>query len=141
MHSSWYRSRLFWSGLPGLLLLVFMWFGYPKSFHEACWDTDHTRRSIGFGEGSVGFYTQGNSHWRGIEDLSPGPGFHLDGYAVEPGEEAPLFGPAFCSGSGGDSFRSHTTVEFSLWFVVFIYLLLWLGTLIWWQRRKRRRIK
>jgi hypothetical protein len=137
----WYRSRVFWFGLPGLVLLMFMWFGYPRSFHEAQWDTHHVRRSVGFGEGAVGFYVHTNSHWRGIEDISRGPGFHLDGYEVESGEEAPLFGPAFHSGSRVDSFRGYTTVEFSLWFIVLLYLVLWLGTLVWWQRRRYRSIE
>lgn len=55
MTSRWYRSRLFWFGLPGLLLLLWLWLGHLGTVTRVQWATSGSRAWImAWGGGSVG---------------------------------------------------------------------------------------
>ncbi|RYD19148.1 MAG: hypothetical protein EOP88_20080 [Verrucomicrobiaceae bacterium] len=133
MTPHWYRSRLFWSGLAGLAMLLVAWIGFRK----ASYFIDLGVRGH--------FFSLSNSpadFMLGYADLSPD--FRSGSYdALEfDWKKLPhrdlvyddMFGNPFYSELSADSIYLYIAI----WFVVATYIVLWICCMIWWQRRKHR---
>jgi hypothetical protein len=136
MISPWYRSRLFWFGLLGLLFLLWGWadWGLPSSLTAKL---GNSRLVVGNQAGTLRIAWQ--------SDPASPAGFTISGHT---GTRAPdhirLFPPAFRHSEvnlsapfGG----GHSTIRIAYWFLVLIYLPIWLVALAGWQRDRDRRVK
>ncbi|RYD22527.1 MAG: hypothetical protein EOP88_07700 [Verrucomicrobiaceae bacterium] len=120
MISRWYRSRLFWCGLAGLLLLAGAWYGRLSGSERFMWisATNYYQLSLhptrmdlesGRSDTFIGYF-----HFR-YEDVEHGVG---------------VFAPAVA--------RLHAGFSLGYWFLLLSYTAVWLGALVLWQRRKQR---
>lgn len=128
MTSPWYRSRLFWFGLPGLLFLGWMWAGYQARLVHMGWIGGGGNYSLGWGGGQVtGSFTS-------RRDMSPmtEDGFFLSEIPIDPADGQSFFPPAIFTTEGWAG------IALANWFLMAVYLALWLGGLVLWQRRKQR---
>lgn len=135
MIHTWYRSRLFWLGLPGLLFLLSGWFLFPQTSTEIGWGWPDQQFWVGDRSGelviasvqdpssglSIGFLADGRFH------LPPSEAMYFPG-AVR--REKLVFAPILL-----------TTVSFGYWLLLLGYLAIWLPILAIWQRRKSRLLK
>jgi tRNA uridine 5-carboxymethylaminomethyl modification enzyme len=135
MIHTWYRSRLFWVGLPGLLLLLSGWFLFPQTSTEIGWGWPDQQIWVGDRSGelviasvqdpssrlSIGFLADGRSH------LPPSEVMYFPGAFRR---EKLIFTPIIL-----------TTASFGYWLLLLGYLAVWLPILAFWQRRKSRLLK
>lgn len=133
-----YRSRLFWLGLPGLVFLL--WVLVPGRASEVTWVRASDSFSISREDGSIRGTYQRFMIRRGhptLDFLLPPTGFSSRSHADSVGT---IFAPAFemVGGRGATHFDS---VSMGCWFMLILYLAAWLGFLLWWQRRKSRLMK
>lgn len=124
MPSHWYRSRLFWFGLPGLLGLLWIWFGNVRKATAVCWGNSHTEYCLGWEQGVVGFVINKGG--------PPNVGFHGYHHDLPSDWEIQIFAPALWLDD--DRFG----IYIGDWVLVSIYLIIWIAALIFWQRRKHR---
>lgn len=140
MARPWYCSRLFWLGFPGLLLLLWMWGGYLRTYVDGWWDTPDAQYSFGWGCGVAGLCIQEHT-WKTF-DAGRGAGFHYQFEKLEPDEQTDVFPRAFRLEDDvslpGFLEQKRYGFEVSLWFILLIYMAAWLGALVLWQRRKLR---
>lgn len=135
----WYRSRLFWLGIPGLLFLIWAWLGYIStdfllSFHHG---KGHLWGLV-WGSGYFGVHLS-TPHFQG---RGHGYSIQLEKDLWERGTVVFAEPWTYYSGlkersSEPDWFR----LEVACWVVVLAYLALWFLVLILWQRRKARLMK
>jgi hypothetical protein len=140
----WYRSRLFWLGLPGLVFMLWLWLAkadqrFAFGHIAITGPGEETLRIIGTYNGSIRQttirYSNGTStgwqrgfHWRGFHgsgaSLAPE---HVD-YFPRPLEiiRGPLLG------------REPWGIRLAWWVVISAYTAVWLGAVAGWQRRKAR---
>jgi hypothetical protein len=151
-----YRSRLFWLGVPGLVFLVWAWWDSGGYVSNARWVRGSSMDDVRVTGGWVG--------WKRMTHLPPSPLAPI--LSVDPFttgrnvrlEEVPL--AQLCtaktmdrqfdvpagfevvsrvlpapSGQGGERTM---ILRVALWVVVAAYVMMWLGTVFWWQRRKAR---
>ena len=157
----WYRSRLFWLGVPGLVFLLWLW-----------WDSMHFSTAIsvaweGEPDGSVfgppihGLSISEECGRLGLaENVDPffpvvgnlGIGFEVSRVTLEEWLQDPfspastrrdyVFGdwfPAPVSSRGEDPFRSDGP-GIAIWLLVVLYGTSWGVACVCWQRRKRHRL-
>ena len=128
----WYRSWLFWFGLPGLAMLLWLWLDTPARHFEvkvmggnSCLRVADSSRLLEIG------WTRDSS----LSSPLKVEGFHLIR------DQDRLFPPAlWLSAYGGD----HDQIRkwfVAYWLLILAYLPLWLGGVAWWQRRKKRLLK
>jgi hypothetical protein len=140
-----YRSRLFWLGLPGLVFLLWLWlenarddlfFGHTKITGPV----EASTRGIGSFDGSVYYVTIKTTFGvSGPEEV----GFHASSEGgLEPNEPMTLFAfPPFGIFQRKSEGHEYRNVMLAWWAVILTYSLAWLVTLAWWQRRKARLLK
>jgi hypothetical protein len=132
----WYRSRLIWLGTPGLLFLLWISLGDPYRY---C----HLR--VRFGDYGVGFTDRlRHAHLR-LDIPKKGP---MAPFAVEftkprivrAGDDPGLFPRAIGRTTGWYSrlHRSEGVLSVAYWFLVPVYVAVWTGLFLAWQRRKAR---
>ena len=133
----WYRSRLFWLGLPGLVFMLWAW-------------GDSTRHvsSLSWASNVWGFYarTWGNSLELDLyHSVYPGMRSNLDFYRwplsrLSTPVEHPLFPAGVRFGTSHNASNGLTTriLVIALWLMITAYTAVWLGALACWQRRKAR---
>jgi hypothetical protein len=133
----WYRSRLFWLGLPGLVFMLWLWLG-DQSFDfghtSITGPNETTTRSIGASYGSIFQATTIDSY--GV--IPRTIGFHGSGLVREqPVNHVPLprFGIIREGFYGGVEYWE---IWLAWWVVISTYMAVWLGALAGWQRRKAR---
>ncbi len=139
----WYRSRLFWLGLPGLVFLLWLWLAKARqSFtfgHNAITGTaESTSRWISTSDGSIHQTTYKNSgtgwppgfHWHG---------FHGSGAGFDPGKPVTYF-PLRPFGiiHATTYYGEYREIRLAWWVVISAYTAVWLGAVACWQRRKAR---
>ncbi len=137
MNARWYRSRLFWSGLAGLVILVVSW---GASYRMAAGVSGEAPGWIGV----IGKTPQSIFIFRLSYD-TPGkrpifPAAPRVGFFSRPG--VPQYPGVFFvpvveiekSGNGRGIF-------IGIWAAITAYFFLWTGVLVWWQRRKHRLMK
>ncbi len=134
MTARWYRSRLFWSGLTGLVMLVSSWFLFARTRATIGWLGTDSAYSAIKDSACIGL-----SYWnlrhrilRGATGLKPG--FHAGKSEGDPFPFDEFFEPAFRYRDQG----YQKEIRIGIWFIVAFYTATWLGGMIWWQRRKRR---
>lgn len=121
----WWRLRLFWLGALGLIFLLWCWGKSPVEGFSAYMKRDHpVAVAVGFQQ------YQGEVVMFGARDLCLSPGFQI--------HQTPLVRslkhPEMHYISWGTPLWETPPLSYETIFLS--YLLLWLGTLIWWQRRK-----
>jgi hypothetical protein len=128
-----YRSRLFWLGLPGLIFLMWVWLGTRPYF---VWTQKGYPSVIVLAGTDSGTYRLA---WH--RRLSSAIQFSSTGLrtVTSTQEPGPLFPPAFGYQSDeSPGIRRSTEIRLSHWLAVAIYLAVWLTACGLWQRRKRR---
>ena len=137
----WYRSRLFWLGIPGLLFLLWLWLAKARADlffgHTGITGVPYaTTRGIGSCYGSI-YYSRSRSRY-GVS----GPdqiGFHASEMEFE-SDEPTIYFPLRPFGivQQKDDFHEYREIWVGWWVVVVAYTIAWLGGLVGWQRRKAR---
>ena len=125
----WYGSWLFWFGLPGLAMLLWLWLENPLRHFEVramwrdrCWYAADSSRLLEIG-------------WNARPSVYSPLNFdvHQELRAVDR-----LFPPALWLSSYGDASDWDRKWFIAYWLLILGYLPLWLGSVAWWQRRKHR---
>jgi hypothetical protein len=136
MTTRWYRSRMFWFGVPGFLLLLWMWVGHMGTVSRATLNTLKSEYRVSWGNGEVGFSHVRSREWHSDNGMiyylpDQDPGFRV---IREPSN------PAVMQILGEDFFRRRNSSGFVLdfWFILAAYTMYWLGALTFWQKRKQR---
>lgn len=130
------RSKLFWSGLIGLIFISGLWVDSIQMERSiSC------RWSMGGRYLGLGFHTAPHrlGGWFGRPYSGFGNPFQRTGLevfseAVRPFQRENPRGPWEASVQGSDRARFRYSIDF--WFIALCYLPPWLGLLWWWQRRK-----
>ena len=125
MTTPWYRSRLFWFGLPGLLGLLWMWFGYLTKDTGICWGTQQTAYCFFWGGAEAFFFIN--------PDLYPflaDSGYGYFNEPLSPEWETRIFAPAISLP------KDWVGIDVGHWLLVTAYLIIWISALVIWQRRK-----
>lgn len=138
----WYRSRLFWLGLPGLVFMLWAWLAKAdQSFdfgHTAITGSGKTTaRGIGAGGGSVYQITYRNDY-----DLGLQPGFQWSGFRESPDEPVtyiPLRPFTFIRKTVDPG--EYREIRLAWWVVISAYTVIWLGAVAGWQRRSCRELE
>ena len=142
---AFYKSRLFWLGVPGLVFLLWVWWDSGGYFSAVSYDRTPETWFVGVSEGCV--------TWTHSLDLKP-RGLTMDGLRVDRHSLADEYGvtvrrhfavaPAFEKEvetvgvpAWGLEMWFHK-VRAGLWVVVLGYVMVWLGSVVWWERRKAR---
>lgn len=131
----WYRSRVFWFGLPGFLLLIWVWGAYLRKPVSACWGTQYAQYCLGWGDGLFEYIAIRYKYSAVLTDGRE-QGFFLIDEPFYPEDETIVFASPFgvVQDSDGDSKVSGFSVGH--WVIVALYTLVWISGLAWWQRRK-----
>lgn len=133
----WYRSRLFFFGLAGLVMLLWLWFGFPSISPSVAFHTSKSTYGASYEDGSFyyGYYQYAHPE---NADAVPPSGFEFamqdnrnDAYWLN---QVDLFDPALVVSIG----PWNGGVDLAIWVIVVLYTALWLSGLVCWQRRKRR---
>ena len=127
----WYRSRLFWLGVPCLLFLFWGWFAKSRVWGEV--KVGSYRLAIGNTEGQLRILFTGSSR-----------GFVIAGRqgTSHQARESSLIPSAIkltvLDFSGGWHL---TNLRLAYWFLLLLYVTSWSALLVAWQRRKARLLK
>ncbi len=140
-----YRSRLFWLGLPGLVFLLWLWLANARndlSFRYVAITgmTEAKTWEVGCSEGVVGYL----SHKFPTGVSGPAElGFNASSDVLLEPEEPTSFFPRRPFGilRGNDYANVYREVWLAWWVVVFSYSAVWLGGVGWWQRHKSHLLK
>jgi len=130
-----YRSRLFWLGLPGLFFLLSGWFLFPRTSTEIGWGWPDQQIWVGDRSGELVIAS--------VQDPSSGLsiGFLADGRSHRPPSEVRYFPRAFRREKLWFAPMLLRTVSFGYWLLLLGYLAVWLPVLAIWQGRKSRLLK
>jgi hypothetical protein len=129
----WWRSRLFWLGMPGLMFLLWGWFAIPRTTATLTW------------RGVDGYVTLGHAsrlaYCYFVPSLEKVPprwqrGATVSTAILEPERTNAVFPRAIQFDLGR---RGGFNVFVAYWFLIFMYLPLWLGALAVSQRRRLAR--
>lgn len=137
MKFPWYRSRLFWSGLTGWVMLVGSWAFYSRDVFSVGWTTGDTLYSLS--KRSSALVVSKAEYRSSMRSVWP-PGFRITSYRLPPVTLAANGIPPFRMEkvtSGGVVHNLHIAI----WFIAVTYTAAWLGALSLWQRRRHRIIK
>ena len=133
----WYRSLLFWLGLPGLVFLLWGWADSTRFLSILKWQSKGV---------VLGFQSSGNPlRIDSFHCLDPGRRSDLtfDRFPVSRlplAVEHPLFPTAVRFGSIHDASNDSTTrmLVIAYWMKISAYAAVWIAFLAYWQRRKAR---
>lgn len=133
----WYRSRLFWLGLPGLVFMLWLWLAkagqsFDVGYTWNIWPAETTTRSIGISDGSLYQVTNTNSYGA---TGPPTVGFHGSEVGLDPDEPVTYF-PHRPFGLIREDDYWKTWLAW--WVVISAYTAVWLGAVAGWQRRQAR---
>jgi hypothetical protein len=137
MREGFYRSRLFWLGVPGLVFLLWVWWDSGRYRNYAEWTRGKQDHVVWVVEGYVRWVATTR-----VDSTSVKNSFYYDRTEWKGGwfEVRQLF--SWHSGSAPDiGIAGLVKVEVALWGVVAGYGVMWLGAVWWWQRRKLRVMK
>jgi hypothetical protein len=132
----WYRSRLFWLGVPGIVFLVWGWLANVRNdFHisyRAWRGSDLLSWDWGTSLGSIYHSRSESNPGRGSKFKLGFSTFHE---TLEP-DEPTIYFPLRPFGVVREP--EYKEVWVAWWAIVLCYTLVWLGALIGWHRRKIR---
>lgn len=138
-----YRSRLFWLGLPGLVFFLWLCLGNPQNRKVKLAHGDYFA-TVG------GHYRAMRIEWESREwIMQRTPGLQIFRAGQSPGdvdkEEKRFFPRAIRHDVREYEYylqsRLIPQVSLAYWFLLLIYLALWLPFLAYWQHRKARLLK
>lgn len=146
-----YRSRLFWLGLPGFVFLLWAWLDSGWNTTDLAYCDNTRQRGVAQFQGELIFYrseTPLNRSW-------PGSYFIHSRTPAAPAGNAWRIGrvsfPKLASHLAEERMLNpqkpslgnmrQSSVGVALWFVAASYAAAWILTLTWWQRRKSRLLK
>ena len=134
----WYRSLLFWFGVPGLVFLFWGWQDSGKAIRTMTWNGRGSARQVGQWNGSIGVvYIADPALYRGPMHRV---GFHRSEMPAVYRDECSLgsfvFAPLFSSLDD-----PHSVMRIPYWVAIALYLIAWLAALVWWQHRKSYLLK
>lgn len=138
MNRPFYRSLLFWFGLPGLVFLLWGWQDSGKAVRTMTWNGRGAARQVDQWNGSIRVLyvadpaLYGGPMHRFSFHRSEMPAAYRDKRRLGPLVFAPLF-PSLES--------PRAAPRISYWVVFFLYLMTWIVALAAWQRRKARLLK
>ncbi|RYD18960.1 MAG: hypothetical protein EOP88_20740 [Verrucomicrobiaceae bacterium] len=136
MSFHWYRSRVFWFGCIGLVMLLIAWLSFPQSHLELTYTPEsdsgltYITYSVSKELGNVEFV-----RWKNFPRNSPviqETGWRVLNRPLGKVEVQDLFGKIWFAYDDDSGFGVAN------WFIVAVYIILWLGGLVLWQRRKKR---
>lgn len=133
----WYRSTIFWGGLLGFGSLIALWVDTTRVGRELnCqWRVGASIRGLGFHTDPHQFGGWVGRPYSGLFNPIPKPGIKILSSRVRLGSsKANAPGPWEHEVEGSDRARFRYFID--LWFIALCYLLLWIGGLVWWQRRR-----
>ena len=135
MNHRWYRSRLFWIGIPGFLFLLWLWGAFLSETWRAGWRMRSGEYSLICGDAYVAFrIVEGDPGKR----YNPRPlGFYTDRNSLPASHETLILPPAVVQDNHGAS--RFMTFYLANWYLALSYAILWLGGLAIWQLRKQRK--
>jgi hypothetical protein len=134
-----YRSRLFWLGVPGLVFLVWAW-----------WDSGERVSSVRWVQGDdwhIVCLSRGRLEWQRQKYIRTSPmwGIVVDPFGMGRGlhGEVPRLmerlTPAFSTTKDESVMELDFEVRsMALWVPGACHVMIWLGAVFWWQRRKRK---
>lgn len=132
MTPRWYRSGLFWFGLPGFLYLLWNWGAYLRTPTSVSWGTQKAEYCLGWGDARIGFVIINNEYRTNHSVEGPDIGFISYQDTLAPADETRFFAPALDL----DDFR--IGIHVGSWVAVSLYVVAWLGGVAIWQRRRHR---
>jgi hypothetical protein len=137
-----YRSRLFWLGVPGLVFLVWGWWDSGGYTSHVSWQSGREIRQLEVNRGCV--------VWMTTVDLRsavpvPGEPFHAGRYELK-GEGGRHFDFAVPFERKTDDLKVSVawmdmtlhSARLALWVVVVFYAVMWMAMVFAWQWRKAR---
>ncbi|RYD22528.1 MAG: hypothetical protein EOP88_07705 [Verrucomicrobiaceae bacterium] len=130
MISRWYRSRSFWFGLAGLVMLLVTWFSAARAINRFYWRGSLVTCCFVMEPGVV----HADIHRSRSTAGWPLPGFGMDTTKLTEDWKfhlTPFFRLRFSEGV-------QITVGHSI--IVTVYLLAWITGMVWWLRRQQRLI-
>lgn len=116
-------------------MLLVMWFGAPRISLHGAWHTSRTTYGVSLDSGSL-YSSYIRFDHPGYEDATSPPGLEFWTQDNRKNKNHPicLFDPALVimnePKNGG--------LDLALWLILTVYTAVWLTTMVWWQRRKRR---
>jgi hypothetical protein len=125
-------TRLFWLGLVGLIGLLWSWRVSSHEGHVAVWATSGRGLFVSQGGGTIRVGTDNAA--------LKNPGFAVSKWVVPMGgderwyDAVKLDWEEFGHGTRIDSWR----LRVSHWLVVVVYGVVWMGSTVWWVRRRDR---
>ena len=131
-----YRSRLFWLGLPGLVFLLWGWLNEPSRWSEIRPTLGDYRLRIADQGRRVHLVAEVFKRRR---LTAPGVSFHT-GSGLAPNFQSLFPGLIRCSVEGNPAFFG-VSVGVAYWFLILLYLGAFGSAYFWWQRCKARLIK
>ena len=133
-----WRSRLFWLGVPGLVFLLWVSIAVPQTFNSLSWETARYQIVAAIQSHNLVVVKRPFPHKipaanRGIK-LRPGL---LSSFPV--GEPSGL--PLRVRTREINPGTGVSEVTVSTWVFAPAYVVVWLGTLVFWQRWKRKKLQ
>ena len=154
MMRPFYRSRLFWLGVPGLVFLLWVWWDSGRYDSFVRWERTESMDTVMVGGGRVEWeHTEGLNVWilagwdpwmwgrssrpeggrSKVMSMGPGRSRQFDFCAPYERKNSPI-APV------SSDLEDVVTRRVALWVIVAGYVMAWLGAVWWWQRRKRKRV-
>jgi hypothetical protein len=143
----WYRSRLFWLGLPGLLFLLWGWLADPLAVSGVTVTLGDYRLTVGDWSrvGRISWEVYGSGGRLSAQGIRTFSGRLGGSVPVDEGEvrDRQAFPPAFRYEVQEDhstpvGLRRIPQVRVAYWLLLLLYLPAWGALLAGWQRRKSR---
>ena len=134
-----YRSRLFWLGLPGLVFLLWAGLGFSGRAVDAGMRVHYYDINLAVSDGYLAAqyfdftpirHKQGSSPWVWRLEERIGESYSGSVFRVYP-----------LSYNGEPGAITSYALEARFWFLTLLYLIAWFGILAAWQRRKARLLK
>lgn len=134
----WYRSLLFWFGVLGLMFMFWAWQDSGKAIRTMTWNGSGSARQVDQWNGSIRVvYSSDPGLYRGRMHRF---GFHRSEMPTVNRAELSL-GPFVFAPLISSLDDPNSVMRIPYWVAVALYLIAWLASLNWWQRRKSRLLK
>ena len=137
---SFWRSRLFWLGVPGFVFLVWLWFVQLERYQCVDLAVGDRPLSVTLGGGSINWYQDQFS--------SAGTWIQFSSHPVLDSSERNLFPLAWQSeewiphiSGHSEAPKTHISNRLAIWCILLVYLVFWGGISISWHCRKQKKFK
>ncbi|RYD19147.1 MAG: hypothetical protein EOP88_20075 [Verrucomicrobiaceae bacterium] len=135
MTTRWYRSRLFWFGLAGLVMLVGAGVSFEGKVSAAGWSGRDRSFGVWVDPDSVSVSYLDLRHPTRAGSTGGRAGFQT--FTTEVDSTPTFWVPAVRLDRDGATTQLHV----GIWFILLLYSAVWFGSMVWWLRRKHRLIR